>query len=110
MKEQIGGKGWEVMEHRREDRHIVHVAGAYRARHGMSREIWVKDVSEYGCRFFDKFSILELESVVLVKMGNIGPIPAEVRWRDGSDVGVRFEKPLHPSVLEHIARFMSVDR
>lgn len=93
-------------ENRREERFVVEVAGRYRARHGMSRDIWIKDISEYGCRFFDKFSILEIDSVILIKVGNIGPIPTEVKWRDGSTVGGEFERPLHPSVLEHIRREM----
>lgn len=94
------------MENRREPRHLVTVAGRYHERLGATHEIWVKDISEYGCRFFDKFSVLQVESAILVKVGNIGPIPAQVRWREGSVVGVEFEKSLHPSVLEHIIRFM----
>ena len=43
---------------------------------------------------------------ILVKLGNIGPIPAEVKWREGSTVGAQFDRPLHPSVLEHIVREM----
>jgi hypothetical protein len=85
---------------------MVQVAGRYRARHGGSRDIWIKDISEYGCRFFDKFSILPIDSEILIKVGNIGPIPTEVKWRDGSTVGGQFERPLHPSVLEHIRREM----
>lgn len=91
---------------RREDRHVVQVAGRYRAKHGQSRDIWIKDVSEYGCRFFDRFSVLEIDSTILVKVGNIGPIPTKVKWRDGSTVGGEFEKPLHPSVVGHIAHAM----
>ncbi|MBX7496903.1 hypothetical protein K3172_13655 [Qipengyuania sp. 6B39] len=93
-------------ENRREERFTVQVAGRYRGRHGGSRDIWFKDISEYGCRFFDKFSILEVDSEILVKLGNIGPIPALVKWRDGSTVGAEFDRPLHPSVLGHIAREM----
>ncbi|QKG72080.1 hypothetical protein [Erythrobacter mangrovi] len=93
-------------DNRREERFVVEVAGRYRARHGASRDIWIKDISEYGCRFFDKFSILEIDSEILIKVGNIGPIPTEVKWRDGSTVGGEFERPLHPSVLDHIRREM----
>ena len=91
---------------RREERAVVQVAGRYRNRHGPSRDIWIKDISEYGCRFYDKFSILEIGSEILVGLGNIGPIPAEVKWREQSTVGAQFERPLHPSVLEHIIREM----
>lgn len=93
-------------DNRREERHEVQVAGRYRSKHGQSRDVWIKDVSEYGCRFFDRFSVLEVGSTILVKVGNIGPIPTLVKWREGSTVGGEFEKPLHASVLGHIVREM----
>lgn len=93
-------------EHRREGRHVVEVAGRYRIRNGNSRDVWIKDISEYGVRFFDKFSVLTIDTEILVKIGNIGPIPTEVRWREGNTVGGRFERPLHPSVLGHIIEQM----
>ena len=93
-------------EYRRETRHTVTVAGRYRARQGGARDVWIKDISEYGCRFFDKFSVLQTEAGILVKVGNVGPIPADVKWRKGHVVGAEFEQPLHPSVLEHIIREM----
>lgn len=64
-------------------------------------------MSEFGCRFFDKFSILDVNTEILIKVGNIGPIRARVRWREGSTVGVQFEHPLHAGVLTHIVEFMS---
>ena len=93
-------------EYRRETRHTVTVAGRYRARQGGARDVWIKDISEYGCRFFDKFSVLQTEAGILVKVGNVGLIPADVKWRKGHVVGAEFEQPLHPSVLEHIIREM----
>ncbi|MEZ5680440.1 MAG: hypothetical protein R3E14_04000 [Erythrobacter sp.] len=93
-------------DNRRETRHVVQVAGRYRSKHGQSRDIWIKDVSEYGCRFFDRFSVIEVGSTILVKVGNIGPIPTQVKWREGSTVGGEFERPLHASVLGHIVREM----
>ena len=95
-----------VNEHRREARHNVNVAGRYRARSSGARDVWIKEISEYGCRFFDKFSILETGKPILVRVGQIGPIPAEVKWRKGSVVGAEFETPLHPSVLAHIIKHM----
>jgi hypothetical protein len=93
-------------ENRREERFTVQVAGRYRPRHGGSRAIWIKDISEFGCQFYDKFSILEVDSEILIKVGNIGPILTEVKWREGSTVGGQFERPLHPGVLDHIRREM----
>ena len=93
-------------EYRREMRHTVTVAGRYRPRQGGARDVWIKDISEYGCRFFDKLSLWQTNTAILVKVGSIGPIPADVKWRNGSIVGAQFEQPLHPSVLEHIIREM----
>lgn len=91
---------------RREPRHEVQVAGRYRSRIGASRDIWIKDISETGCRFFDKFSVLPVDSSITFRVGTIGPIAAKVRWRDKSVLGIEFDTPLHPSVLEHIVRTM----
>ncbi|MBX7483611.1 hypothetical protein [Qipengyuania qiaonensis] len=94
------------MDHRREARHVVTVAGRYRPRQGGARDVWIKDISEYGCKFFDRFSVLQTNSAILVKVGNVGPIPADVKWRKQHIVGAEFEQPLHPSVLDHIIREM----
>ena len=93
-------------ETRHNARHAVEVMGKYRARMGQSRDIWVKDISETGCRFFDRYSILDIGANISFRIGNIGPIAAEVRWRERSTVGIRFEQPLHPSVLAHIVAAM----
>jgi hypothetical protein len=96
----------EASNQRREPRHEVQVAGRYRSRVGASRDIWIKDISETGCRFFDKFSVLPVDTNITFRVGTIGPIPARVRWREKSVIGIQFETPLHPSVLEHIVRTM----
>ncbi len=91
---------------RREPRHEVQVAGRYRSRVGSARDIWIKDISETGCRFFDKFSVLPVGTGITFRVGTIGPIAARVRWREKSVIGIEFDNPLHPSVLEHIVRTM----
>ena len=96
----------EASNQRREPRHEVQVAGRYRSRVGTSRDIWIKDISETGCRFFDKFSVLPVDSSITFRVGTIGPISAKVRWREKSVIGIEFDSPLHPSVLDHIVRTM----
>ena len=100
----------EAADARRRERHHVEVAGRYRARLGAARDVWIKDISETGCRFFDRYSVLEVGSAITFRVGTIGPITAEVRWRERSIVGARFDQPLHPSVLEHIVRTMDAQR
>ena len=98
------------MENRRSERHEVQVAGAWRQRNNYSRDVWIKDISETGCRFHDRFSILEVDTDILIRIGRIdkiGPIPARVRWREGHTVGASFDTQLHPGVLGHIVKFMS---
>lgn len=96
-------KGGKV---RQQERRIVQVAGRYRNRIGVTKDIWIKDISETGCRFFDKFSVLETGSTILFRVGEIGPISADVKWREKSIVGVKFQQPLHTTVLDHIIRTM----
>ncbi len=96
----------EASNQRREPRHVVQVAGRYRSRVGTARDIWIKDISETGCRFFDKFSVLPVDSNITFRVGSIGPISAKVRWREKSVIGIEFENPLYPSVLEHTIRTM----
>jgi len=96
----------ESSNQRREPRHEVQVAGRYRSRIGSSRDIWIKDISETGCRFFDRFSVLPIDTAITFRVGTIGPIAAKVRWREKSVVGIEFETPLHPSVLQHIIETM----
>lgn len=100
----------DVADHRNDPRHIVQVAGKYRARarNGGSRDIWIKDISETGCRFFDKFSVLETGTSILFRVGNVGPISAQVRWREKSVVGIRFDQPLYSGVLGHIVETMDL--
>ena len=98
----------DVLE-RAGERHAVELVGKYRAPRGQSRDIWVKDVSRTGCRFFDRYSILEVGTTISFRIGNIGPLYAEVRWRERSTVGIRFEQPLHESVLGHIVSVMDAN-
>ncbi len=95
-----------ALETRRQSRRDVQVAGRYRAGLGVNKDIWIKDVTAEGCRMFDKYSTLQPGRQISVKIGNIGPIAAEVRWREQNTVGIRFEQPLHSAVLEHVVQYM----
>lgn len=89
---------------RREARHGVAVEGRYRTGTGVPKDVSVLDISEGGCRFFDKFGRLIPGAQITVRIGAIGPIPATVRWTEGSVVGVEFDNPIYGPVLDHIRR------
>lgn len=91
-----------MVEERREQRVPVNIQGRYRTGNGVVRDVTVLDLSSHGCKFFDRFSNLDHNAVLTIRIGSIGPLDARVRWIEGQTVGVRFDIPLHASVLEHM--------
>lgn len=90
------------MDKRHDFRHTVQIQGRYRMGRGFARDVVVTDLSQTGCRMFDKFSTLSEGSYISIRIGSIGPVTARVRWREHSTVGLEFDHPIHPSVLEHM--------
>ncbi|WP_390548128.1 PilZ domain-containing protein [Qipengyuania sp. MTN3-11] len=86
---------------RSEERHSLTTLGKVYGVGG-SREVTIFDLSEKGCCFRDDANRLALGDHIAVKIGPIGPIQANVRWRKHPHVGVQFVNPLYPSVLDHI--------
>lgn len=96
-----GGPAPRVEVLRSEERHDLTIRGRIVTKSG-PRDVTVLDLSESGCRFADRYHGLLAGSEISIKIGPIGPIRATARWcRDGF-VGIAFESPLYPSVLEHI--------
>jgi hypothetical protein len=86
---------------RLELRHEISVIG--RVGSGIrGRDLTVRDLSEGGCRFYDPLSQYPVGSRITIRLGPIGPIWATVRWCRDEQVGIQFDNPLYPSVLEHI--------
>lgn len=101
--------GSDDHEIRREERHGVAVEGRYRTGSGVPKDVSVLDISEGGCRFFDKFGRLIPGARITVRIGAIGPIEATVRWCEDQVVGVEFDNPIYGPVLEHIRRQLGHD-
>lgn len=87
---------------RREERHRVGVPGKYRRGAGVPSLVQLLDLSKSGCRFYDRFGNLKPNTDVTIRIGDLGPIVAHVRWRQDSYVGVAFDPPLHDAILDHI--------
>ena len=92
---------------RRADRQKVGIEGRYRRGSGASKDVWITDLSETGCRFFDRFGTMSAGTPITLRLGTVGPIPAVVRWWDSQTNGVEFVEPLHVSVFEHVCRQLS---
>lgn len=90
------------MNLRREKRYSISVPGRYRKGTGIRFDIAIKDLSEYGCQFADLVGWVQEGDDITIRVGQIGPLPATVKWIEKRLVGVEFEQPLYPSVLDHI--------
>jgi hypothetical protein len=91
---------------RRDPRYNVTVQASVRNEAAARSPVKVTNNSARGCRF-SSMRRLETGSSVVLTVGKAAALDAKVRWRLGGAHGVRFERPLHPLVLEHIRLFLS---
>ncbi|BDI60888.1 hypothetical protein MACH05_14480 [Qipengyuania nanhaisediminis] len=83
-------------------RHAVTVYGRFRY-NGRAYEVPLRDLSQTGCRFFDRHGCLAKGTPISLRIAGMGPFEAVVMWSADQYVGVRFDRPLYGPVLEHLA-------
>lgn len=98
------------MDLRREQRYSICVAGRYRSGTGRRYDVAIANLSEYGCHFEDFGGRGAPGDTISLRIGEIGPIMARVKWMKQLKVGVEFDAPLHPSVLDHIVAAGGIDQ
>jgi len=86
---------------RRDERHDIAIYGRFRYA-GRNYDVPLLDLSETGARFYDKYGSLESDTVLNLRIDEMGPFQATVRWRKGDYVGVQFERPLYGPVMDYI--------
>lgn len=91
-----------MSEGRSSQRYEISVQGRYRTGSGVPRDVPILDISETGCRMYDRFGRLPAGTVISLRIGPIGPIVGTVAWCTDNIVGVSFENPLYGPVFEHI--------
>lgn len=91
-----------MQEGRASPRYEISVQGRYRTGSGVPRDVPILDISETGCRMFDRFGRLPAGKVLSLRIGPIGPIVATVAWCRNQVVGVQFAIALYGPVFEHI--------
>jgi hypothetical protein len=101
------GLGMAVIGRRIAKRSSVDVWGVYRTPNGGTRDVQILDLSESGCRFFDKFSGLAPNQQINLKIGELSSFRVTVRWSDGGYVGAEFERPLYGPIFDHIRELLS---
>lgn len=85
----------------REDRYDISISGHLRTHTG-KRDVTIVDLSEHGCRIYDRDGALREGNSVSLRIGPIGPVEGTIRWHQNPYAGIRFENPLYPAVLDHI--------
>lgn len=91
-----------IDEPRRKPRFDISVQGRYRTGSGIARHVPIFEISETGCRFYDRFGRLTAGTELSIKIETIGPIIATVRWCKDHIVGIQFQRPIYGPVFEFI--------
>src|SRR5436305_4903994 len=81
----------------------LEVAAGLRQRGAAGVSVQVMDLSTHGFRVQTHLELAE-GSDVWLRLPGLEPCHAVVAWTKGNYVGCRFERPLHPAVLEMIVR------
>ena len=96
-------------ELRRFLRHRVEADGFTRFK-GRSFHLKLKDLSEQGCQFRLPWSAnLTPRSTLNLRIGELGPFPATVRWCRDNWIGVEFDVPVYGPVLEHMKSTLGIE-
>ena len=82
-------------------RHEVTVYGRFRF-NGRAYDVPLRDLSETGCRFFDRHGSLKKDTQIRLRIVGMGPFDATVRWQSGQYVGVEFDEQVYAPILDHI--------
>lgn len=90
------------MNQRGAPRHLVTIMGRYRSGSGIKHDVTMLDLSETGCRFHERRTILRAGAAISIRVETLGPFDATVKWVDGDTVGVQFANPIYGPVFEHI--------
>jgi hypothetical protein len=89
-------------ELRRFLRHHIEAEGFTRFK-GRSFRLKLKDLSEQGCQFRLPWNAkLTPHTTINLRIGDLGPFPATVRWCRDNWIGVEFDVPVYGPVLEHM--------
>ena len=85
------------------ERVSIEMAAGLRQRGASGVSVQVMDLSTHGFRAATHLQ-LEEGTDVWLRLPGLEPYHATVAWAKGNYVGCRFERPLHPAVLEMIVR------
>ncbi|KWV91616.1 hypothetical protein AUC45_10370 [Erythrobacter sp. YT30] len=91
------------MKSRQSSRVATNATGSYRTPKGMQWDVELGDLSHGGCRVEDPRGGLRLGEYVRIYIAGTGPHMAEVAWRNSTQAGLAFLRPLPPRLFTHLA-------
>lgn len=96
-------------EARRADRFPLLIKAALREPGSTKFTVDVRDLSVTGFRCETSFS-LEVGARVWLTIPGLAPLEAQTMWHDKYIYGFAFTAPLHPAVLDHLAKQQRLER
>ena len=88
---------------RKESRKGLNMAAAFRT--AMDRTtVEVSNISERGCQIANAYGPLQVGSRVMLRPEGFESFVGTVRWCAYGKVGVEFESPLHPAIVDHLCQ------
>jgi hypothetical protein len=88
---------------REHDRKPVAMGGKLKTPHGR-QDVAVSDLSLTGCRINAIYMTLAVGQKIVLRPEGLEGLNAVVSWASGPSAGIRFETPLHPSVLDFLVK------
>lgn len=88
------------VERRHEGRVVVSIGLSVRERHYRARQEKLLDLSRKGCRVRNK--LLVPGQKIWVTLDGLSAIEATAIWCQHGEVGIAFDVPLYPAVLDHL--------
>jgi hypothetical protein len=93
------------MQTRQKSRRSVDVPARYFTGVGEPVAVMLRDISEGGCRFPAGNAKLRAGMPLQISVAGTAPLSAKVRWAEDGEIGVNFDRPLAPEMVEQFKSF-----
>ncbi|MCT2557562.1 hypothetical protein N0B51_01065 [Tsuneonella sp. YG55] len=85
-------------------RHSTSLEGQLKSSRGARQAVGIVDLSTHGFNASLQSRPLAGGTGFSLKIGGLEMLGAEVCWANCTNAGFRFDRPLHPAVLDHVVR------
>ena len=85
------------------ERKPVAISGKLRTPFGR-QDVALSDLTTMGCRIDAIYIILTVGQRLILRPEGLEGLNATVSWSSGPSAGLKFDTPLHPSVVDHLCK------